>query len=145
MRRRRWRGSNTQPGLMLALERGGRCDGVAYRLPPGDPVDQLERLLRREVDYMEGLDFMRWLQVTDGDRRWRALGSWVGPKGEDVLLKQPLEDVAWTLARACGHIGSGAEYLHNTVYHLENFAIHDASLWRLQELVAQQIRSTHDI
>ena len=25
------------------------------------------------------------------------------------------------------------------VYHLENFAIHDAGLWRLQELVAQEI------
>ena len=27
----RWRGSAAQPGLMMALERGGRCNGVIYR------------------------------------------------------------------------------------------------------------------
>ncbi len=47
------------------------------------------------------------------------------------------------LARACGHIGSGAEYLYNTVSHLEAFGIHDRNLWRLQELVADEVRAIH--
>lgn len=51
----------------------------------------------------------------------------------------PLDDVARTLATACGHWGSGAEYLMNTVTHLENRGIHDSNLWRLQRLVAEQI------
>lgn len=38
----RWRGSAAQPGLMMALERGGRCDGVIYRLPDGDEAAQIE-------------------------------------------------------------------------------------------------------
>ena len=29
---RRWRGSPQQPGLMLALDRGGRCEGIVHRL-----------------------------------------------------------------------------------------------------------------
>ena len=29
----RFRGNREQPGLMLALDRGGRCRGVVYRLP----------------------------------------------------------------------------------------------------------------
>src|SRR5690606_23043046 len=31
-----FRGSVERPGLMLALDRGGRCKGVAYRLPAGE-------------------------------------------------------------------------------------------------------------
>ncbi|TIT72477.1 MAG: gamma-glutamylcyclotransferase, partial [Mesorhizobium sp.] len=34
-------------------------------------------------------------------------------------------------------------YLYNTVSHLETFGIHDRNLWRLQELVADEIRSIH--
>ena len=45
------------------------------------------------------------------------------------------------LARACGHVGSGAEYLYNTVTHLEDHGIRDRNLWRLQQLVADEIRS----
>ncbi|TIT75006.1 MAG: gamma-glutamylcyclotransferase, partial [Mesorhizobium sp.] len=32
---------------------------------------------------------------------------------------------------------------YNTVSHLEAFGIHDRNLWRLQELVADEIRSIH--
>lgn len=75
--------------------------------------------------------------------RVRALGFWVGVTGRGTSLGQPLEKVAWVLARACGHVGSGAEYLYNTVSHLETFGIHDRNLWRLQKLVADEIRSIH--
>jgi cation transport protein ChaC len=51
--------------------------------------------------------------------------------------------VADVLAKACGHIGSGAEYLLNTVTHLEAKGIHDANLWRLQKLVAARIEAEH--
>jgi cation transport regulator ChaC len=52
-----------------------------------------------------------------------------------------LARVAQILARACGHIGSGAEYLFQTVSKLEEFGIRDRNLWRLQQLVADEIRS----
>ena len=43
-------------------------------------------------------------------------------------------------ARAAGHIGTSAEYLHNTIVKLEEFGIHDSYLWRLQKLVADEIK-----
>ena len=49
-------------------------------------------------------------------------------------------EVAAVLSGACGHWGSGAEYLHNTVLHLEEHGIHDSNLWHLQTLVAERIR-----
>ena len=139
----RWRGSAAQPGLMMALERGGRCDGVIYRLPDGEKPAQIERLLRREIDDHESVASVRWVPVRTARGRVRALGFWVGVTGRGTSLGQPLEKVAWVLARACGHVGSGAEYLYNTVSHLETFGIHDRNLWRLQELVADEIRSIH--
>src|SRR5215212_389922 len=32
----RFRGTPEEPGLMMALDRGGQCIGVLYDLPPGD-------------------------------------------------------------------------------------------------------------
>ncbi|OHV90701.1 gamma-glutamylcyclotransferase [Mesorhizobium sp. ORS 3428] len=139
----RWRGSAEQPGLMMALERGGRCDGVIYRLPDGEKPAQIERLLRREIDDHEAISSVRWVSVRTAQGSLRALGFWVGVTGKGTSLGQPLDKVAWVLARACGHVGSGAEYLYNTVSHLETFGIHDRNLWRLQELVADEIRSIH--
>ncbi|RUV73346.1 MAG: gamma-glutamylcyclotransferase [Mesorhizobium sp.] len=137
----RWRGSAAQPGLMMALERGGRCDGVIYRLPEGEKPLQIEKLLRREIDDHESVGSVRWLPVRTAQGTLWALG--VGVTGRGTSLNQPLENVARVLARACGHVGSGAEYLYNTVHHLEAFGIRDRNLRRLQELVAHEIRSIH--
>jgi cation transport protein ChaC len=70
-----------------------------------------------------------------------ALGFWVGPTGDGVSRKLELDKVAEILARACGYAGSCAEYLYNTVSHLEEFGIRDRNLWKLQKLVADEIRS----
>src|SRR5207245_3460053 len=104
---------------------------------------QIERLLRREIDDHESVSSVRWVPVRTAQGSVRALGFWVGVTGKGTSLGQPLEKVARVLARACGHVGSGAEYLYNTVSHLETFTIHDRNLWRLQQLVADEIRSLH--
>ncbi len=99
--------------------------------------------MRREIDDHESISSVRWVPVRTAQGSLRALGFWVGVTGRGTSLGQPLEKVAWVLARACGHVGSGAEYLYNTVSHLEEFGIHDRNLWPLQELVADELRSIH--
>lgn len=139
----RWRGTPDQPGLMMALDRGGRCKGVAYRLPDNDRPGQIRRLLRREVGSHEGIKAIRWITVETDQGYVRALVFWAGPTGKYVSLKLPLPTVARVLARACGHIGSCAEYLYLTVLHLEQHGIRDRNLWQLQKLVANEILSIH--
>ncbi len=139
----RWRGSPEQIGLMLALLPGGRCDGIIVRLPEAERVQQFKRLILREIPFREFREMVRWIHVHTPEGRKRALVFWAGPRGERVIGKRPLEEVAWILARACGHIGSCAEYLYNTVSHLDEFGIRDRNLWRLQELVAREIAQIH--
>ena len=139
MEQKRWRGSPQQPGLMMALEKGGSCTGVVFRLSGGEPRDHIRDLVGREISMQEDLGMVRWVTVRTDSGPVSALVFWAGPKGDGIALKLPLERVSWVLARACGHIGSCASYLYNTVEKLEEFGIHDRSLWRLQELVAEEI------
>jgi len=136
---KRGRGSPNLPGLMMALEHGGRCEGIVHRLPDEDHFSQLSRLLHREIGSMEGARATRWITVETKKGKLQALTFWAGPRGRAYAGKQPLPQVAQTL-RACGHIGSGAAYLFHTVSKLEEVGIRDRNLWQLQQLVADEIQ-----
>jgi cation transport protein ChaC len=135
----RWRGTPEQPGLMMVLEPGGCCIGVAYRLPDGNDHEQMVRLLKRETASREGIHAIRWITVETPRRKVQALSFWTGIEGPFRVEKQDHRRVAAILAKACGHVGSGAEYLFQTVSKLEEHGIRDRNLWQLQRLVAEEI------
>jgi cation transport protein ChaC len=139
----RWRGSPAQPGLMMGLRRGGRCTGMVHRLADDDRQNLLVRLLRREVGNDQHLTGVRWINVDTDRGKLRALAFWAEPIGLENWVDLPPRDVAHILARACGHGGSGAAYLFHTVRHLDELGIRDRNLWRLQHLVADEIRQLH--
>jgi glutathione-specific gamma-glutamylcyclotransferase len=140
IRIRRWRGSADCPGLMMGLDRGGTCHGMAYRLPSQGHASQLHRLVRRETTMKPPTNVARWIDVhcADGIRR-KALAFVVNPRGPAYAGRLALEEVASILTRAAGHWGTGAEYLYNTVHHLDQIGIRDRNLWHLQEMVAGEI------
>jgi cation transport protein ChaC len=140
-----WRGSRTQPGLMMALDRGGRCDGLVYRIAEADRATAINGLIDREIGHVEFLHSIRWLNVSTPVGPIRALTFYAAPRGPGIIRRQPLEQVAHVLARACGHVGSGAEYLFHTVEKLEEHGIRDRNLWRLQHLVASEIVALHGL
>jgi cation transport protein ChaC len=139
----RWRGSPAQPGLMMGLKRGGRCKGIVHRIADDDRQGLLVRLLHREVGNDKHLTGVRWINVDTDQGRVRALTFWAEPIGLDNWVDLPLSQVARILARACGHIGSGAAYLFHTVSKLDELGIRDGNLWRLQQMVADEIRRMH--
>lgn len=139
LRTHRFRGTPDQPGLMMALDRGGQCRGVIYELPPEDPATQLDRLFRREFTVKPINSMPRWLAVQTPDGPLQALCFVMNRASPYYARRLPAEEVARTLARACGHWGTGAEYLLNTVTQLDARGIRDAGLWRLQALVAEEI------
>ncbi|PBC03846.1 gamma-glutamylcyclotransferase [Mesorhizobium sp. WSM3860] len=139
MKMTRWRGTKQSPGLMMALDRGGQCKGVAFRLNGGDRRQALDRLFRREMTLKPTSYRPRLLQLATDKGQLRALAfvinrqgtTYAGPLNEDEVIER--------LATSCGHWGSGADYLYNTVKNLEQRGIHDRHLWRLQQLVAERI------
>ena len=141
MRLTRWRGTREVPGLMMALDRGGSCAGLAYRLPYAEPHDQLVRLLARETDSIEPTNVPRWVRLETPEGPLHALTFVASPRGALYAGRLPHDVVARTLARAAGHWGSGAQYLYNTVERLEAHGIRDRNLWTLQARVAEEIRT----
>jgi cation transport protein ChaC len=84
----------------------------------------------------------RWLAAQTDGGPLRAIGFVVDRQSRFYSGGLTPEDIADVVSRAAGHWGSCAEYLYNTVSHLEALGIHDRNLWRLQALVAERIGSS---
>jgi cation transport protein ChaC len=134
-----YRGTPERPGIMLAMDRGGSCRGVAFRLPPEAVNDSLIPLLRREMPIRRDTIPARWVTVRTGQGDIRAIAFPISRSNPAYLPGLTEEQVVGALATAAGERGSMAEYLHSTVTHLEQRGIHDRYLWRMQELVADRI------
>lgn len=123
------RGTPEQPGLVLGLDRGGRCTGVAYRIPGALAERELRLLWRREM--LLGSYTPRWVHVTHGERAFRALGFVVNRARSGYAGRLPPEHIVAILRRAHGRIGSGLDYLRQTVDGLAAHGIRDPHLLRV--------------
>lgn len=139
----RFRGSRETPGLMMALDRGGQCRGMLYRLPEDTLAAELDRLLRREMSMVPSAFPWRWVDVISDGGPVKALTFAMNRKSGRYIADLSDEQLADVLARAVGFRGSMAEYLFSTVQKLEELGIHDRNLWRLQALVAERIDAAH--
>jgi glutathione-specific gamma-glutamylcyclotransferase len=134
---KRFRGTPEAPGLMLGLEQGGVCRGIAYRVDDAQEPETLKRIWAREM--LAGIYVPRWVDVQTEQGRVRAITFTINRHHERYAGRLSDDIVADHLAQACGHVGSCAEYLMETVAHLEELGIRDQRLWRLQHLVADRI------
>ncbi len=135
-----WRGSPDCPGLMLALEAGGSCTGLIMEVAPGTERESLRAILKRELVAHELVQNAHWITVETERGTEEALTFYADPVGP-ALVSLPVEQQAWRLAHACGHAGSGAEYLQRTAAALAAHGLDDPYIWRLQRLVADEIDS----
>jgi len=139
----RYRGSRETPGLMMALDRGGQCKGVVYRLPEETLKLELHKLIRREMSMVPSAFPWRWIDTATEQGSVRALTFAMNRKSGRYIAHLTDEELADVLAKAVGFRGSMAEYLFSTVQKLEELGIHDRNLWRLQGMVADRIDAAH--
>jgi glutathione-specific gamma-glutamylcyclotransferase len=133
----RFRGTPETPGLMLALDRGGSCVGMAYKVVGPDLRAKVMPVWRRE---MRGRGYRpRWVVVGTPHGPVRALTFVANRDGERYAGRLSDPEIADRIALACGPMGPSADYLLNTVAHCEAMGIHDRHLWRLQALVAERM------
>lgn len=117
------RGTQEAPGLMAALDRGGRCEGLLFRIVVDDIDMETEILWRREV-IAPGYDPIMATAQVDG-RDVRAL-TFVADHGAASICPDltPEEQVQF-IATGTGFLGSSREYLENVVSQLAALGIHD--------------------
>lgn len=136
---RRFRGSADNPGLVLALDEGGTCAGVAFRLTGSEAAETLLPVWRRE---MRGNGYLgRWVPVETESGTVQALTFVVNHASDRYT--GPLSDdaVADRIAAGAGHLGPSAEYLFRTVAACVAEGIDCSDLWHLQALVAERLRA----
>jgi glutathione-specific gamma-glutamylcyclotransferase len=125
-----YRGTPEVPGLVLGLEPGGSCRGLALRIPAEIAREELTRLWTREM--MTGSYIPRWLDVrtpgSNAPKRIRGIGFVMDRSAAHYAGELDRDTLVNTLCTARGQRGSSAEYLLATVECLEQHGISDRHL-----------------
>jgi cation transport protein ChaC len=126
------RGTPDSPGLVLGLDRGGRCRGVAYRIAADHVENELRLVWRREM--MTGAYVPRWVQVSDGETPFRAITFTINRASPAYAGRLQPETIIERLMTCHGRMGPGIDYLVHTAEALRAHGIEDRHLQELCEL-----------
>jgi cation transport protein ChaC len=130
-----YRGTPQAPGLVLGLERGGVCEGVAYRVA-GELHDvTMEYLRGRELVTNVYDERLVAIETRDG-ARYDAYAYVANPEHDQYVAMTDFDALVETIACACGAAGPNYEYALNTWANLAGLGIRDP----LVERVADALR-----
>ena len=130
------RGSPERPGLMLSLESGGSCTGVAYRLAEGTEATELDVLWRREMFTMAYRPVWTVARTSEGPEPVIAFSA--NREHERYAPGLDQATVVHYLATGAGPLGRCCDYLFDTVEHLRQLGIRDRRLEALEARVRAQ-------
>lgn len=135
-----YRGTPEAPGLVLGLDRGGACRGLAFRVPGVEAAAALAYLDARELpDGAETVYHRRLVpaRLLDSGRMARAV-AYVANRGCRLYCgRLTPEAAAAAIARGHGRMGPNREYLLNTLAHLRALGVRDAGLDRIAGLLPE--------
>jgi cation transport protein ChaC len=129
----RYRGTPEQPGLVLGLDRGGACRGIAFRVAEEAVAEVVGILWAREMPRLTYLP--RIVPVATGAGTVEALTFVADPRRASYAGSMPDEEVARRIMCCAGARGPNIEYLANTLRHLEALGVRDAHLARVYDVV----------
>ena len=127
------RGSPGRPGLMLSLESGGSCTGVAYRLARRAAATELDVIWRREMFTMAYRPVWTIARTPKGPEP--AIAFSVNREHERYAPALGDETIARYLATGAGPIGRCCDYLFETARHLRELGLRDRRLEALEAKV----------
>jgi cation transport protein ChaC len=131
------RGSPELPGLMLSLESGGSCTGVAYRIEPGDIATELDILWRREMMSFSYRPVWTTAHTALGPEP--AIAFSCNRAHERYAPGLAHEQIVQHIAQAQGRLGRCCDYLYETVAHLRQLGIRDRQLERIEQDVRARL------
>ena len=128
---------------MLALDRGGETRGVAFRLRQDEERAELLLVWRREM--FTGAYHARWVTLTTEEGPVHAIALVVNREHDQYAAAIDEDEAVEHIATAQGPLGSPAEYLFETVAHLEELGIRDHGLERVRQLLLERLRCGHQV
>jgi glutathione-specific gamma-glutamylcyclotransferase len=142
------RGTPERPGLVLGLDLGGACRGIAYRVAAARRDATLKYLREREQGTMVYRETMR--QITLATRPARAVTALVyvvDRSHPQYAGRLDLERQLHLVRQGHGRSGANLDYVLATVAEIEAQGCRDAGLHRLAELLRsghghERVRST---
>ncbi len=130
------RGTEETPGLVLGLDRGGSCLGLAFRVAEENGESVIAYLRERELDSDVYLEAIRRVQVDHAASEVNAI-LYVVDRSHPQYVGDLTRDEALTLIRqGHGHAGPNRDYVVNTANHLAELGINDPEL----EWLARRLR-----
>jgi cation transport protein ChaC len=124
------RGTPQEPGVMLALDRGGACHGLLFRIEAAKVRAELRLLWRREM--MAGAYDARWVRARTDGTVVRALTFVANRSHERYIGGHPIPHIARLVRTGKGQLGTSRAYFDCTVQTLEGLGIRDLGIERLR-------------
>jgi cation transport protein ChaC len=129
------RGTPERPGLVLGLDRGGRCHGVAFRVPTEEAEATMQYL--REREQVTAVYRERRLSVRLEDGRTVDGLAYVVDRGHPQYAGRLAEpDLLRLVRQGQGMSGANSDYVRSTYEHLLQMGVVDATLERLARALA---------
>jgi len=132
------RGSPREPGLMLALDDGGSCKGLLYRISAPKVRGELELLWRREM--ATGSYDARWVSARAGSTRIEAVTFVANRRHERYVRSIAVDDMVTRINAAKGSLGSCRAYFDRLMGKLHELGIEDRRMKEIQRALARSAR-----
>ena len=136
------RGTPEQPGLVLGLDHGGTCRGIAYRVAAPRRADTLAYLRAREQVTKVYIERVRpVVLVGHPEGRIQAMCYMVDRSHPQYAGKLNLNEQLHLVRHAHGRSGQNRDYVLSTVQALESMGCRDRDL----HLLAEKLRGVHEV
>jgi cation transport protein ChaC len=129
------RGTPDAPGLVLGLDRGGRCRGIAFRIALEDEAATIDYLRKREQITAVYLERHMRVHLEDG-RRVKALTYVADRRHPQYAGRLPEADVMRLVRQGVGLSGANPDYVRATHEHLIEIGVSDPILARIAAALA---------
>jgi cation transport protein ChaC len=132
-----YRGTPESPGLVLGLEKGGVCEGVAYRVAGELKGPTMQYLRERELVTSVYDETLVEIETRDG-ARCMAYTYVANPQHEQYVAMEDFDAAVEVIACACGSAGPNTEYALNTWSNLAELDIRDALVERVADALLKR-------
>ena len=141
IRSTRYRGTPEQPGLVLGLDRGGSCVGMAYRLQAETRDEAIERLFQREIpDPATRVYLPRLIEVRLQDGSRVLALTFLADRSRPSYVRLHDAEILERLTGCHGQRGANRDYALSTWKALEAYGVRDLALARLAARLGQVSR-----